>query len=519
MFLQKALLRKFLNYDEDVRIDLVGANLIMALTRDVTSLVHEGYLKGMELERSLTQMVAILLFQVTAPTVFDKPIKPAGFIFLVIFPPILLTFLEFRKRKTTSFIDQRNDRQDDVVAAVERTVKNYRLIADFNRRPFFEERFVAAVGGFNKAGTAAAMVLKNNGYFAPWITTISICFYTLFFGMKTTPEGLSMFLANLSIIGTIGGASGNIYKLLMDMQAISPALIVITELLNMATDLSARKALNRVNRGKTKEMRAALLEKGGHMGWPIDLLPIMISDVKYNYKIELAGETDAFNCAGTVSFQQGELIAIVGPGGQGKSTLLKLLGGVVLGEPGQVYVPSSLRLLHISTDTLFFKGTLHDNLKLGINRGSPDEKDLSERLLKCCSLLGLPQHLLELAKQEDKGPILVWGDILARSEQCLIGIARALLANPELLCIHKPLMAQQEEVAAKVMNQLRDFVDQKGVLLDPEMRHVRRPRTCIMTAAKAKTAEDADTVFKVTHEGVIQLKRSEVAAEFDGIVQ
>jgi len=509
------LLRKFLNYDEDVRIDLVGANLIMALTRDVTSLVHEGYLKGMELERSLTQMVAILLFQVTAPTVFDKPIKPAGFIFLVIFPPILLTFLQIRAHRTTHFIDQRNDRQDDVVAAVERTVKNYRLIADFNRRPFFEERFVAAVGGFNKAGTAAAMILKNNGYFAPWITTISVCFYTFFFGIKTTPEGLSMFLANLSIIGTIGGASGNIYKLMMDMQAISPALIVVTELLNMATDLPARKALNRVNRGKTKTMRQDLLDKGGNIGWPIDLLPIQIIDVKYNYKIELADQTDAFQSTGTVSFNQGELIAIVGPGGQGKSTLLKLLGGVVLGEPGQVYVPSSLRLLHISTDTLFFKGSLYDNLKLGINRGSPDEKDLSERMLKCCALLGLPEHLLDLAKQEDKGPTLVWGEILARSEQCIIGIARALLSNPELLCIHKPLMAQPEDTAIKVMSQLRAFVDDKGVLLDPEMRHLRRPRTCIMTAAKAKTAEDADTVFKVTHAGVHLLARSEIAGEFD----
>jgi ABC-type multidrug transport system fused ATPase/permease subunit len=321
-----------------------------------------------------------------------------------------------------------------------------------------------------------------------------------------------MFLANLSIIGTIGGSTGSIYKVLMDIQSISPALFVITDFLNLPTDLPQRKMMNRVNRGKTKEKRAAL--KGIEKAWPIDNLPVAIENVTYDYRVNLTDDQHAFNHTGIVEFHQGELIALVGPGGEGKSTLLKMIGQVVLSEPGQVYVPSSLRLLHVSTESLFFKGNLYDNMKLGINRGSPDEAGLAERIYQMCVDLGLPKHLLDFVKEAEKGQIHTWGEVLANSEKCLCGIARAIVANPELLCIHKPLMAQPDETAQKVMAMLRGFVDNKGILLDPNSRHLRRPRTCILTAAKAASAAAADSVYRVTLKGVEKLDRADVASQF-----
>jgi len=191
-----------------------------------------------------------------------------------------------------------------------------------------------------------------------------------------------------------------------------------------------------------------------------------------------------------------------------------MIGQVVLSEPGQVYVPSSLRLLQGSTESLFFKGNWYDNMKLGINRGSPDEAGLAERIYQICVDLGLPTHLLDFVKEAEKGHVHTWGEVLANSEKCLCGIARAIVANPELLCIHKPLMAQPDETAQKVIAMLRGFVDNKGILLDPNSRHLRRPRTCIFTAAKAKSAAAADSVYRVSLTGVEKLDPSAVAAEF-----
>merc|ERR1719379_879172 len=82
------------------------------------------------------------------------------------------------------------------------------------------------------------------------------------------------------------------------------------------------------------------------------------------------------------------------------------------------------------------------------------------------------------------------------SHRSLINIARALVANPEVLGMHKPSMALREETAENMLSQLRAFVDDKGLEMDPEMLHMRRPRTCIITAARAYATKLADQVFE-----------------------
>merc|ERR1712166_86023 len=192
----------------------------------------------------------ILIFQIAAPFVFGNDFKPMGFIVLFAFPPVLLTFLFFRRKITTHHISMRNSVQDDMVATVDRTVVNFRLIADFGQRLFFEERFQKHVGKFNTAGKDAAQVLKNNMYFSSWVTVIFVSYYTVYGGLQVIDKALSlgMFLANLSIIATIGHSWADIYKCLMDMQSISPALLQIVDLINLPTDVPQRKALNRFKR-------------------------------------------------------------------------------------------------------------------------------------------------------------------------------------------------------------------------------------------------------------------------------
>merc|ERR1719203_1133768 len=96
-----------------------------------------------------------------------------------------------------------------------------------------------------------------------------------------------------------------------------------------------------------------------------------------------------------VSMQQGKLIYILGPHGEGKSVLLRLLSGVTLPKVGDedeeplVFVPSHLRQLHVSSEPLFFEGTLMKNLTLGVREG--DRDGARARVLKVCRRLGLPQ--------------------------------------------------------------------------------------------------------------------------------
>merc|ERR1719199_16452 len=157
----------------------------------------------------------------------------------------------------------------------------------------------------------------------------------------------------------------------------------------------------------------------------------------------------AFEMKGCVEFHQGTFTALVGPEGEGKSTLLKMLGGVILPAPGALFVPSHLRVLHVATENLFFKASLYDNLTFGCLPGDSDGK--LERVLKICERLNIPQDVLDLVSQGASGPALVWAELISHSHKCLLGLARAVITNPEVLCIHKPTIAYNESTSKRVL--------------------------------------------------------------------
>jgi len=491
---------------------------MVAMTSDVNDVVHEGYIKLLALSGSFFDLFAVLFFLIVSPIVFDKDWKMLGFVILCVFPIILVSFLLVRRAKTTHVISFENSAQKELVATVDRTILNYRLIADYGQRPLFETRFAKAIGKYNTDLVAANKVLLNNQYFSPWISILFVAAYTFYGGLQVIDGALTlgMFLANLKIIQTMGSSWGAIYKVLMDIEAINPALMQVVELMNLPTDLPLRKALNRNKRRRSSEMRDEM-RKTLERGWPVDNLPIALDGLTYDYndagkvnegsKIEISIKMDptsgmslsngpTFAMTGQVNLFQGEFTALVGTPGQGKSTLLRMLGGVILPTPGLLFVPVHLRVLHVATETLFFKASLFENLTFGCIPGDSDTE--MERVVKICSRLGLPQGELDLIKQGKDAPAMVWGELLSHSHISLLGIARAIITNPELMCIHKPIMAHSEETSATIIAMLKEFCVEKGVGQDATTRHLRRPRTCVMTAAKLSSVTFADHVYLVS---------------------
>merc|ERR1719262_1952503 len=66
-----------------------------------------------------------------------------------------------------------------------------------------------------------------------------------------------------------------------------------------------------------------------------------------------------------VTFPQGKMYAFVGPPHQGKSTLLRIMGQVLLPDEGSssmIFFPPHLRVLHLSQETFFLSHTLLKNI-------------------------------------------------------------------------------------------------------------------------------------------------------------
>eukprot|EP00747_Dinoflagellata_sp_TGD_P085127 gnl/TRDRNA2_/TRDRNA2_162772_c0_seq2.p1 gnl/TRDRNA2_/TRDRNA2_162772_c0~~gnl/TRDRNA2_/TRDRNA2_162772_c0_seq2.p1 ORF type:complete len:340 (-),score=65.44 gnl/TRDRNA2_/TRDRNA2_162772_c0_seq2:9-995(-) len=316
---------------------------------------------------------------------------------------------------------------------------------------------------------------------------------------------LGMFLTDIKVLSQIGASWGGIYRLALQIQTTFPALERITRLLNLPVDVGRRMELADHFLQASSELRQQLLHDSKKLGGlPIDLLPIKVG----NLKIPMAGD-EMLNYTNVLEIRQGKFVSVVGPPGEGKSTLLEIIGGVTLPKIAReeiFFIPSHLRLLHVSSEKQFFIGTLLQNLTFGV---TPNDSDGDiDRVCGICKSLKLTPHVINKISSEEVQP---WKEILSRSQSSLLCIARALIANPEVLIMHKPTEDFDDITSRNILGILQNFVRQKGIHLDATTRRLRRPRTCIITTSKVAGCFFSDQVWHVSNKfGIKLMKKEEV---------
>jgi Ca2+-binding EF-hand superfamily protein len=102
------------------------------------------------------------------------------------------------------------------------------------------------------------------------------------------------------------------------------------------------------------------------------------------------------------------------------------------------------------------------------------------------------------------------GHLLAHTDRCLIHLARAIIANPDVLILHKPLAQLDELHRHLVMTMMREFVDLRGIEKPAEERRLRRPRTCVFSVSDLKGCDLADTVLHVAQGNVAEVDVREI---------
>jgi len=364
---------------------------------------------------------------------------------------------------------------------------------------------------------------------------------------------LGMFVTNLQIFNDVGQAWTSVFDVMLKMQSALPYLQKIVKYMNLPIDLEKRMRLNRKRRSQGEEARKLARDEmnkqralGKNMdgAFAADFVPIKLVKVGYSYETPQAiyermlakdqvrkslvmalkeDEEDAKagkpregslqNC--NMEFKQGKFIALIGDPGDGKSTLMKLLGSQIIPDTGDLLIPPHLRALHISPQPTFFNDTLMNNLTYGVGRD--DKADGSvERVTSVCLKLKVSEKVLKYIDPDDKEMFNVkadWGDILSQTQRTLVSLARAFVANPEILVIHKPTVVLDDESTENTFRCLREFVQEKGLCMDPKTAPSRRPRTCIITTARPKGVAAADHVFKVTPTGVCEKNKDEISAD------
>ncbi len=148
-----------------------------------------------------------------------------------------------------------------------------------------------------------------------------------------------------------------------------------------------------------------------------------------------------------VSFEvrKGEFLSIVGPSGGGKSTLLRIIAGLLKQTSGSLELGPSKMAMVFQNFAIFPWLTVHENIEFGLKMNgmaAGERGNIAREKIKEVGLTGF----------EDKYPKELSGGMRQR-----VGIARALAVNPEILLIDEPFSSLDSFTAEKLREDLLDI--------------------------------------------------------------
>jgi ATP-binding cassette, subfamily B, multidrug efflux pump len=219
-------------------------------------------------------------------------------------------------------------------------------------------------------------------------------------------------------------------------------------------------------------------------------------DLPVEGEIEFRGLTFAYNGKPVLHdlnlrIPAGSSMAIVGPTGSGKTTLVNLIPRIYDAAPGMVLLDGrpirefsmeSLRknIGFVPQETFLFSDRIRENIALGVESASDQEiRDAAEVANIASDIEGFPEQYRTMVGER--------GITLSGGQKQRTAIARALIRNPKILILDDALSSVDTHTEDKILNHLRE---------------VMRGRTTIFISHRVSTVRNADRIA-VLHEGRI----------------
>jgi ATP-binding cassette subfamily B protein len=215
---------------------------------------------------------------------------------------------------------------------------------------------------------------------------------------------------------------------------------------------------------------------------------ITLEDVSFRYLADTPLIEDL-----DLDVHPGQTVAIVGPTGAGKTTLVNLLLRFYEIDHGRILVDgvdahdmtrNDLRRLFgmVLQDTWLFTGTIHDNIAYGREGATDDEIMAAARAARVDHFVRTLPDAYQTVLDDDATAV-------SQGEKQLLTIARAFLADPEIL----------------ILDEATSSVDTRTeVLIQEAMAELMKDRTSFVIAHRLSTIRGADIILVMDHGHIIE---------------
>jgi len=434
------------------------------------------------LQQSLTQFImSVVQFVTVLVIMFAIDIRLT--LVTIVTVPISFLLIAFVAPKSQKQFALQQKELGVLNDQVEETFSGHTIVKTYNREEEEIERFMKQSAKLNDASWKAQFL---TGIMMPLVSFSRDLGY---FGV--------------AIVGGIGVANGavslgNVQAFIQYVNQFSQPVRQIANLANtiQVTIASCERVFEVLDEEPMEETESGLEPKKQSP------YKVEFDHVQFGYNDDELLMTD-FN----LTVKEGEMVAVVGPTGAGKSTLINLLErfydvkggsiryeGVDTRDMDRAELRSNFSM--VLQDTWLFNGTIWENLKYGSHDDEPSEETILEAAKAA--------HVDEFVRRLPDGYNTMLneeGTNISQGQRQLITIARAFLADPEIL----------------ILDEATSSVDTRTeILIQRAMGKLLESRTSFVVAHRLSTIRDADKIIVMNHGDVIETGNHDDLMEQDG---
>ena len=447
--------------------------VLSRITNDVDTL-------GQSLNQSITQIITSVATMVGVLVMMLR-ISPLMTLIAVVILPISVTLISLVVKKSQKYFKQQQEYLGHINGQVEETYAGHTVIQAYNKEKDMVQQFQET---------------NNTLYHSAWKSQF----------LSGLMQPIMMFVGNLgyaavalsggllAIRGTI--TIGDIQAFIQYVKNFTQPMQQIAQVLNQVQSMAAASErvfefLEEAEEVQTAEYPLELANVEGNVDF---------QHVSFGYQPEQCVIHDF-----SAKVKSGQKIAIVGPTGAGKTTMVKLLmrfydvsGGAILldGHDVRDFDRHKLRESFgmVLQDTWLFQGTIMENIRYGRLDATDEEVIAAAKAAHADSFIRQLPDGYQMELNEDASNV-------SQGQKQLLTIARAILADNRVM----------------ILDEATSSVDTRTeILIQKAMDHLMEGRTSFIIAHRLSTIRNADMILVMKDGDIIEQGTHEELLEKNG---